>query len=149
MRRFGQLFIILLGVLIVHVPTASGCAGEVGMMVDDCPMTEMKVDDVPMPDDCPMGNMLAGQDRQDVPARSGDCSDCGRIADECCDVEPSPEPMSAHTLAGIQYGSTLALAELPVTPRVAPALQSPQHVPPDERHLSDLRRFTLLSALLL
>jgi hypothetical protein len=149
MKRFSRLFVMVLGVLSLHVPVASGCAGVAGMMATDCLMTGATVAAVSMPDDCPMADMTARASHADEPTESGQCTDCGRISDECCGIESTRRPVEVRAVNGPQLGTVLTLADLPVTTALVPTARSPEQLPPDDGHLNELGRYSILSALLL
>jgi hypothetical protein len=143
MTRLKHLTALSVCALLLAAPTAFGCGGP-GMMAADCPMIGMDE----------MGEMAHSESSRAASAMasaipSSSCHESDQVAEDCCDVEPAPEPIQAPTFETVKLLIALEATDLPVMASLAPPLQSPNWRVPEGLREHDVGRYTLFSSLLL
>ena len=124
MRRLTPLTALCLGMLLFAAPAAWAC-DEFGTMPPQCPMGEMAES---------MGSSMCHDD--------GD-----RMAEDCCDITSTPEPMQALSVENPEFLSVPQVTDLQVVAPLAAA--APTLHSADALRPPDLGRYTLFSSFLL
>ena len=127
MKTLGRLTALIVCALLLSVPVAAGCGGP-GTMSADCPMIGMQS----------MAEMVGSP-----------CHESAPIPDDCCDIEPAPEPIQAPSFEQVKLIIALDVAELPAAGAVAPPIRLAARESLDRLPEHDVGRYTLFSSLLL
>jgi hypothetical protein len=123
-----RIIALCIGVLLLATPTAFGCAGP-AMMAADCPMVEM----------AGMAGSMAGPS----------CHETDRMAEDCCDVEPAPEPVQAPSFETVKLFVALEAMDRSTMATVIPPVQPLNRVAAGSFSECDVGRYTLFSSFLL
>ena len=135
MTRLNRISALSACALLLAVPAAFGCGGP-GMMAADCPMVGMDG----------MGEMA---DSMPTATTGSSCHESDQMAEDCCDIEPAPEPIQAPTFETVKLLIALEATDLPVMASLVPPVQSLNWQVPEGLREHDVGRYTLFSSLLL
>ena len=122
-----RLIALCVGVLLLATPTAFGCAGP-GTMSADCPMVGME-----------SMTEMAGSP----------CHESAPMPDDCCDLEPAPEPIQAPSCETAKLTIELDAADLPASATMMPPVRLTAQAIADAPPEHDIGLYTLFSSLLL
>jgi hypothetical protein len=135
MKTLSRLTALSVCALLLASPAAFGCGGP-AMMAADCPMVGMDG----------MGEMA---DSMPSSMAGSSCHESDQMAEDCCDVEPAPEPIQAPRFETVKLLIALEAADLPVNATLAPPVRPQDWAAPDSLRELDVGRYTLFSSFLL